>query len=106
MVFFGAITLLSIIVWDFSRSFSRPAKVPPAFTPVKEYEPTPEIPSRDTSTDLATKPAYKLLVGANPTVSKTQTFAPPKESVAVTNEAHLRLLMEQAKNSRQQTANK
>ncbi len=40
---------------------------------------------------------YQLIVGANPSVGKEQNFLPPASSVVVTNEAQLRLLIEQTK---------
>lgn len=40
---------------------------------------------------------YKLLVGANPSVGRSQTFSPPTNSVAITNKAQLLLLIEQSR---------
>jgi hypothetical protein len=38
---------------------------------------------------------YKLIVGANPRINKEQKFSPPTNSVVITNDAQLRLLIEQ-----------
>lgn len=46
---------------------------------------------------------YKLVVGANPRFNRNQTFSPPTNSVVVTNEAQLQLLIEQEKKVRQQS---
>lgn len=45
---------------------------------------------------------YKLVVGAKPSMNNSQKFLPPTNSVVVTNEAQLQLLMEQTRQTRQQ----
>ncbi len=80
-------------------------KESPVFTPVEKlFLPEPEPSRKDGSAgDLAAKPAsYKLVVGANPTVNQKQIFAPPTNSVVITNQVQLDLLTKQAKESRQQ----
>lgn len=48
------------------------------------------IPAVKNSTD------YKLVVGAKPSFDPQQTFSPPTNSVAITNEEQLRILVLQA----------
>jgi hypothetical protein len=47
---------------------------------------------------------YQLIVGANPSVGKETKFLPPANSVVVTNEAQLRLLIEQTRPKQTPTA--
>ena len=40
---------------------------------------------------------FVVVVGANPRINPNQTFSPPTNSVAITNQAQLDLLVKQAK---------
>ena len=58
-------------------------------------------PTSDTSppqvVEVAKTGNYRLIVGANPSLGKAPVFSPPTNSVEITNELQLRLLIEQTR---------
>ena len=45
---------------------------------------------------------YQLIVGANPRLNTNQVFSPPTNSVAITNNEQLRLLIQKSRSVKQQ----
>lgn len=54
---------------------------------------------------VAKADGYQLIVGGKPRFNKERVFLPPTNSVAITNEAQLRLLIEQSRPRQNQSTN-
>lgn len=61
---------------------------------VPEKTPSPQVAVATTATANGD---YKLIVGGNPRINREQVLLPPTNSVVVTNEEQLRLLIEQTR---------
>ena len=64
-----------------------------AKTKMQNENPTPVV---EQAMVVETNSRYNLMLGANPSVSTGQKYTPPTDSVILTNEAHLRYLIEKS----------
>ena len=91
----AAMFFMVVIIW-----FKSSTVVVLTDAPV-QTETISSAPTSDTSpppvVEVAKTGNYRLIVGANPSLGKAPVFSPPTNSVEITNELQLQLLIEQTR---------